>query len=171
MGALPPVTPEYYQILVIRELRKAGLDVGDPTVHRRSELPEPQRGFVLELLVSLSRGSWHTRALLACYRQDDLVTREIVTPLPARITAARAECGIVVTTAGFDNEAIAAAEAAGILLLAVVDSRKAYDTSGWGGEGHYPAWLPAHGVQQVGRDPDGTIRLGPLEAASLQTRR
>jgi hypothetical protein len=171
MGAIPDITPEYYQILIIRELRKAGLDVGDPTVHRRSELPEPQRGFVLELLVSLSGAGWRTRALLACYRQEDLVRREIVTPLPSRITAARAECGILVTTAGFDPDAIAAAEAAGILLLAVVDSRKAYDPSGWGGEGHYPAWLPAHGVQQVGRDPDGTVRLRPLAAASFQARR
>src|SRR6266571_3478378 len=66
MGSPPDITPAYYQILIVRELRKAGMDVGDPLVHRRSELPEPQQGFVLELLVSLGLGQWRKRALIAC---------------------------------------------------------------------------------------------------------
>src|SRR5216110_3277116 len=50
---LPTITPDYLQILVVRELRKAGFDIGDPRVQRRAELPEPERGFVVELVVPL----------------------------------------------------------------------------------------------------------------------
>src|SRR5260370_32036359 len=59
MGELPKVTPEYFQILVIRELRKAGFDVGDVRIHRRSELPEPQRASVLELAAPPAHAGWH----------------------------------------------------------------------------------------------------------------
>lgn len=168
MGGPPDITPEYYQILVVRELRKAGLDVGEPRVQRRSELSEPQRGFVLELLVSLSRSGWHKRALLACYRQDDPVVQEIVAGLPARVAAAKAEVGVVVATVEFDPGALAAAHQAGIILLQVVDGRKAYDLSGWTTPGHYPAWLPAHGLQLIGRNADGTVGLRALEAGAFE---
>jgi len=49
------VTPDYFQILVVRELRKVGFDVGTVRTHRRSELPEPERGFVVEFAVPLAR--------------------------------------------------------------------------------------------------------------------
>jgi len=45
MAELPDVTPDYFEILVVRELRKAGLEVTEPRVHRRTELAEPSGGF------------------------------------------------------------------------------------------------------------------------------
>ncbi|HEY3221002.1 MAG TPA: restriction endonuclease [Gemmatimonadales bacterium] len=168
MGAPPDVTPEYFQILVVRELRKVGLDVGEPRVQRRSELPEPQQGFVLELLAPLSRGAWRKRALIACYRQDIPVRQAIVEEFRPRVATAKADFGVIVSTADFEVEAVAAAQQAGIALLQVVDGRKAYDLSGWGSAGHYPAWLPAHALQLVERDPSGAVRLRPLEAGSFE---
>ncbi len=173
MSELPAVTPEYFQILVVRELRKAGLDVGEPRIHRRSELPEPHRGFVLELAVSLTpgvggRGVWRKRALLACYRQDHAVGQEIVTELPSRVARAKADVGVIAATADFEVDAVAAAQQVGIVLLQVVDARKTYDLSGWGTPGHYPAWLPAHGLQLVGRNSDGTSGLRALEAGAFE---
>lgn len=165
MGAAPDVTPAYYQILAVRELRKAGFDVGEPRVHRRGELPEPQRGFILELAALLGRASWRKRALIACRRQDDPVGRDVVEALTPRLPEARAEVGMILSTADFAVEAVAAALQAGIVLLQVVDGRTAYDMSGWGTPGHYPAWLPAHTVHVVDRDAGGAVRLRPLEAA------
>src|SRR6266487_3359142 len=140
----------------------------NPLVHRRSELPEPQQGFVLELLVSLGLGQWRKRALIACYRQDGAVGQEIVTQLPSRLTAAKADVGMIVATGDFDAAAVAAAPQSGIVLLQVIDGRKAYDSSGWGAPGHYPAWLPAHALQFVESAPDGTLRSRPLEARVFQ---
>jgi len=164
MGELPKVTPEYFQILVIRELRKAGFDVGDVRIHRRSELPEPQRGFVLELAAPLAHAAWHKRALLACRRQDDVVTRDAVDSLKSRLGDARAEAGILCATADFHEEAVAAAQQSGIALLHVIDGRKAYDGGGYGTPDHYPAWLPAHTVEVVDRDVGGQVCARPLDA-------
>ena len=75
MAELPDVTPEYFEILVVRELRKAGLEVTEPRVHRRTELPEPERGFLLELLVWLRRNAWQKRGLIACRPQPYAYSR------------------------------------------------------------------------------------------------
>src|SRR3989441_2438749 len=166
MGELPKVTPGYFQILVIRGLRKGGFDVGEVRVHRRSELPEPQRGFVMELTAPLAYADWHKRALVACRRQDDAVGREAVDNLESRLQDAHAEVGILFTTADFQDEGVAAAQQAGVALLRVIDGRKAYDGGGgqYGTPGHYPAWLPAHTVEVVDRDAGGQVRARLLEA-------
>lgn len=164
MAELPNVTPEYFQILVVRELRKAGFDVGDVRVSRRSELPEPQPGFVLELTAPVGHAAWHKRALIACRRQDEAVGRDVVDALKDRLGAARADVGILFATAGFNDDAVAAAQQIGVALLRVIDGRKAYDAGGYGTPGHYPAWLPAHTVEVVDQDPGGQIRARLLEA-------
>ncbi len=66
MPELPELTPESFEILVVRELRKIGLDVGELRVHRRATLPEPERGYLLELKGVVSRPPWQRRALIAC---------------------------------------------------------------------------------------------------------
>lgn len=163
MSELPNVTPEYFQILVVRELRKAGFDVGDVRVSRRSELAEPERGFVLELTAPLGHGAWHKRALIVCRRQDDAVGRDIVDSLKARLGDAKADVGILFATADFHNDAVAAAQQIGVALFRVIDGRKAYDGGGYGPPGHYPAWLPAHTVEVVDRDAGGQVRARLLE--------
>ena len=143
MAELPKVTPEYFQILVVRELRKAGFDVGEVRAHRRSELPEPHRGFIVELTTPLAHADWHKRALVACRRQDHPVGRDVVDDLKTRLEAARAEVGIVFATADFHDEAVAAAQQAGVALLRVIDGRKAYDGGRYGTPGHYPHRTPS----------------------------
>ncbi len=162
---LPNVTPAYFQILVVRELRKAGFDVGDVRISRRTELPEPERGFVLELVAPLARGAWHKRALIACRRQDAAVGREVVDALNARLGDPRAgaDVGILFATADFREEAVAAAQQLGMALFRVVDGLKAYDAGGYGTPGHYPAWLPGHTVEVVDRDAGGQVRARLLE--------
>jgi restriction endonuclease len=169
LAELPNWTPEYFQILVVRELRKAGFEVGEVRVHRRSELPEPQRGFVLELTAALASGAWGKRALVACRRQDDAgrAGRDVVEDVKSRLADAQAEIGIIIATTEYQDEAVTAAHHAGIALFRVIDGRKAYDRSGGGGgygtPDHYPAWLPAHTVEVVDRDAGGQIRARLLE--------
>src|SRR5216117_3590317 len=68
MLELPELTPEHFEILVMRELRKIGLDVSELRTHRRSMLPEPERGYLLELKGVLRRPDWQRRTLIACRR-------------------------------------------------------------------------------------------------------
>jgi hypothetical protein len=156
----PTIDPEYFEILVVRELRKIGLEVTEPRVHRRTELPEPERGFLLELRLSLGR----QRALVACRRQDGPVGREAVETVAGRLGEAEADVGLLFASADFTTEAMAAAEERGIALLRLVDARTAYDTGGWGTPGHYPSWLPAYLVQVIDRDAAGQTRARLLEA-------
>src|SRR5207247_1748880 len=68
MLELPELTPEHFEILVMRELRKIGLDVSELRTHRRTTLPEPDRGYLLELKGVLRRPDWQRRTLIACRR-------------------------------------------------------------------------------------------------------
>ncbi len=166
MAEPPEVTPEYFEILVVRELRKAGLEVTEPRVHRRTELPEPERGFLLELLVWLGRNTWRKRALIACRRQVSAIGPEAIETLTPHLGEAQADVALLFATAAFTPQGLAAADERGIALLQLVDARTAFDTSGWGrgGRGHYPAWLPAYLVQLVDRDAAGQPRSRLLEA-------
>src|SRR5712692_8965814 len=70
MLELPPLTPERFEILVVRELRKVGLEVSELHIHRRTTLPEPEQGYLLELVGAVSRPPWRRRVLIACRRQN-----------------------------------------------------------------------------------------------------
>jgi hypothetical protein len=88
-----------------------------------------------------------------------------VESLRGHLGEAGVEAGILFATAAFDRAALAAAKDARIALLRVTDGRTAFDTSGWGTPGHYPAWLPAYCAQTVGGDVVGDVRYRLLEAA------
>lgn len=171
MAESPEVTPRTFEILVVRELRKAGFEVGDVRVHRRTELPEPERGFLLEILLSLGRGGtgWRKRALVACRRQTAAVGGEAVEGVARRLADAPAEVGLLFATSDFAPDALAAGARHGIALLRLVDARSAFDAAGWGTPGHYPIWLPAHLVQLVDRDAAGQARARLLEAGHAQS--
>ena len=164
MADLPTVTPDYFEILVVRELRKVGFDVGAVRIHRRVEVPEPDRGFVLELLALVTRPPWTRQVLIACRRQEAPIAREVVDSLKARLKDAAAEVALVFSTVEFTPDALAAGREAGVGLLHVVDGHTVYDASGWGPSGHYPAWLPAYLAQVVDRDGAGEVRSRLLEA-------
>jgi len=161
---LPQVTADYYEILVLRELRKVGLEVADLRIHRRTELPEPERGFLLELRAVLSRAAWQRTGLIACRRQEGAIGPAAVASVAGRLTEARAEVALLFSTTEFTLEALGAAEKVGVGLLRLVDGRRAFDTGGWGTPGHYPAWLPAYLVEVVDRDVAGQMRYRLLEA-------
>ncbi len=168
MADLSVVTPDYFEILVVRELRKVGFEVTAVRVHRRAELPEPERGFVVELLALLSRPPWRKHALIACRRQEGPIAREVVDSLKARLRDAAADVALLFSTVEFAPDALAASREGGVGLLRVVDGHSVFDASGWGPTGHYPAWLPAYLAQVVDRDGAGQVRTRLLEAGRAE---
>ena len=158
------MTPEYFEILVVRELRKVGFDVGTVRTHRRSELSEPERGFVLELVIPLRCAGATWRALIVCLHQLGVVAPDVIASAKARLADASADVVIIFATAEFAPEALTAAHESGVALLQIVDGRSAFDMSGWSTPGHYPAWLPAYLPQLIDRDNAGLPRAQLLEA-------
>jgi len=168
MLELPELTPEAFEILVVRELRKAGFAVSDLRIHRHTSLPEPERGYLLELTGAVHRPPWHEGVLIACLRRDAPIGPADLASLGAHLGEARVAAGLVFSTAAFDATLVAGAEAP-LVFLRVVDGRTAFDTSGWGTPGHYPAWLPAYCAQIVEPDGLGGARYQLLDSAQGDT--
>src|SRR3979409_2581861 len=101
MLELPTLTPERFEILVVRELRKVGLQVSELHIHRRTTLPEPERGYVLELVGAVSRPPWRRRVLIACRRQDTPIGRADVDSVRAHLKEAGTEAAILFATTTF----------------------------------------------------------------------
>jgi len=151
MLELPTLTPEHFEILVVRELRKVGLEVSELRIHRRVTSPEPEEGYLLELKGVITLAIWRRRALIVCRRQEATIGRLEIESLRDHLKEADVEVGILFATASFAPDAVKAAHGS-LALLRVTDGRTAFDTSGWGAPGHYPAWLPAYCAQAVGLD-------------------
>jgi hypothetical protein len=166
MNDLPELSREFFEILAVRELRKAGFEVGVLRAHRHATLPEPARGYLLELGGVVSRGAWQVRLLIACRRQETPIGRAAVEDFATHRGEAGVEAGILFGAPDFAPDALQAAEHRRVVLLRVTDGRTAFDTSGWGTPGHYPVWLPAYCAQVVGRDMLGQARYQLLEAAA-----
>ncbi len=152
MLELPELTPESFEILVVRELRKVGLQVSELHIHRCSTLPDPERGYLLELKGVLGRGAERRLTLIGCLRRQAPIGRSDIEAFKDHLKEAGVEAGVLFGTAVFEPEALTAAQDAPLALLRVTDGRTAFDTSGWGTPGHYPAWLPAYCAETVGRD-------------------
>src|SRR5438876_7092666 len=92
------------------------------------------------------------------------------TPFPyttlfrSHLKEAEVEAGLLFGAADFEPDALKAAQENALALFRVTDGRTAFDTSGWGAPGHYPAWLPAYCAQAVARDPLGQLRYQLLES-------
>jgi hypothetical protein len=162
----PELTPDYFEILAVRELRKAGFEVTGLHVQRHATLPapEPRGAYLRELTGQIRRAAWHGAALIACRRQDASIGAAEVESLKDHVKQAGVGAGILFGTAAFEPDALKAAEEASLALFRVTDGRTAFDTSGWGTPGHYPAWLPAYCAQVVSRDPSGQVRYRLLES-------
>src|SRR2546429_7337452 len=129
MPELPELTPEHFEILVVRELRKVGLDVADLRIHRRATLPEPERGYLLELKGVLTGPAGPRQALIACRRQQGVIGRAAVESLPDHVKEAGAAGGVLFRAADFDPGAPGAALGGGVALLPGTGGRSALGTS------------------------------------------
>src|SRR2546429_8094198 len=128
MPELPELTPEHFEILVVRELRKVGLDVADLRIHRRATLPEPERGYLLELKGVLTGPAGPRQALIACRRQQGVIGRAAVESLRGHVKEAGAEGGLLFGAADFDPHPLAATPDRDGALLPGTGGRSAVGT-------------------------------------------
>ena len=110
MLELPELTPEHFEILVMRELRKIGLEVSELRTHRRSTLPEPERGYLLELKGVVRGTGWQRRTLIACRRQQRPIGSADVELLKEHLKEAGVDAGLLFGAADFDPDALTAAQ-------------------------------------------------------------
>lgn len=136
------------EILVSRELRKAGLVVPRLRVRRRTPLEAAEGRWVLLLEGTLRADGGDAPLLVECHSRLAPVD---AAHARAFLEAARETAGtraLIVSTSGFAGGVAALAASEGIALLTVADGQSAWQGSPWG-SGRPPAWFPEFVAQLV----------------------
>src|SRR5438105_13558589 len=129
MTELPELTPQHFEILVVRELRKVGLERSGLRIHRRATLPEPERGYLLELKGVLSGTAGPRPALIACRRQQAPVGRAAVESLREHVKEAVGVAGVLFAAADYDPDTLTVAHEGNRALFRVTYGLCSFDTS------------------------------------------
>lgn len=156
------------EIFVTRELRKAGLVPSVMKVRDRIRAPDKSPDYVVELGCSLRVGDTDPFVLIECRSERTPVGAAAIRALHAKVLHAKAQHAMMLSTTGFEPDAIYAARALGIPLLAVTDGKTAFARSPWGMAGDPPAWVPEYMAELVGLGPAGQLRNELLAAGGAR---
>jgi hypothetical protein len=159
MGDPRRLRPDEVEILIARELRKAGAELSGVTVRARTMLSEKgEDEYAIELSGTVRVGGDDRRLLIECRNERQAVRAEAVSALEAKMTGAKAQHAIMFSTSGYEPAAVRGAKTAGIALLAVADGKSAFARSPWGMAGQPPAWVPEYMAEVVDLDVIGQVR-------------
>lgn len=192
MGEPRDVRPDEVEILVARELRKAGVALTRLWVAGRRPVPgDDDRAYVVEL-EGVTAGGDDTRAVLVEFRNHSsevgtdavlsLAGRAATGPSvdgPKRLQAvpdqvsrsapsdgpARPPIRVMFATSAFDALAVSRASSLGVRLLRVADGPAAFRRSQWAMGAQPPAWVPEYMAEVVDLGPAGDVRYQPLMSA------
>jgi hypothetical protein len=177
MGDPRHVRTDEVEILVARELRKAGLAVSELRVLQRATGPrdDPAQYF-MRLTGTGNAGRGETEVVIDFRNEAAPVNAELVHALLA-IPRDRAEAGaprrlmpaqetverrpqlrVMFSTSGYETEAVREADALGVVLLAVADGPAAFRKSQWSMGAQTPAWIPEYMTELVSLGPGGVPR-------------
>ena len=140
------ITAEAFEILVGRELRRAGIA---PVELRRRNMARAgdAAGYTFDLQGRLEAYGRRWSVLIECRNRNEDLRPADVHELRARADAARAVSALLFTTTEIDPDAATAARAAAIPLLRLVDAHSALIATGAIQEGPLPAWLPEFTIE------------------------
>ena len=140
------ITPAAFEILVTRELRRAGVE---PSGLRRHELRTTETAFQFDLIGRLEAYRHKWTVLIGCSNQLSAIGPTDIRELRRRADEARTASALLFTTAQFEPAALATARELYTPLLQVVDARAALLQAGLIQSGPLPAWVPEFTVLLV----------------------
>lgn len=187
MGDPRRVRPDELEILVARELRKAGVTLSRLAVLARNAPASRDAGdYSVDLGADIGDGNAIRDALIECRNEvaptgatavRALDARRRARPTkdgPARLLdppsatspgdASRAErrMAIMFSMSGYEPEAVREADSLGVVLLAITDGPAAFRRSQWAVGAQPPAWVPEYMAERVDLDPAGAVRYQML---------
>lgn len=187
MGDPKRVRPDELEILVARELRKAGVTLRRLAVLRRSTAASWNTGdYSVDLGAEISDGDTFRDVLIECRNEIAPTGATAVQALDARRRARPADDGpvrlldppsatapvdaslaerrlaIMFSMSGYEPEAVREADSLGIVLFAVTDGPAAFRRSQWAVGAEPPAWVPEYMAELVDLDPAGAVRYRML---------
>ena len=180
MGDPRRVRTDEVEILVARELRKAGLAVSELRVlQRATRARDDPPQYFMRLTGTGNAGRGETEVVIDFRNEAAPVSAELVRALLA-IPGDRAEAGaplrlipapetletvegpgllrVMFSTSGYDTEAVREAHTLGVVLLAVADGPAAFRQSQWSMGAQTPARIPEYMTELVSLGPGGVPR-------------
>lgn len=143
------ISPDSLEILVARELRKAGIE---PVALRRRPVQQARPaddGFAYDLVGRLAAYGHRWSVLIECRNSSAPVRPEDIADLRQRADATPAASAIMCAVADIETSALLRARDEAIPVLRVVDARTALLAAGMIEGGQLPAWVPEFTVQVV----------------------
>jgi len=190
MGDPRRVRPDEVEILVARELRKAGIPLSKlSVVSRRALAAQDESQYVMEL--TGPPGGAATQGIIIEFRNEaGVVDVDTIRALATRLPAARNADGpkrlqpanetspdsaavaplrVMMSTAGFDLAAATEARSLGIMLLRIADGGAAFLRSQWAMGDQPPAWVPEYMAELVDVGPAGDVRYQMITGPAKRT--
>ena len=182
MGDPRRVRPDELEILVARELRKAGVMLSSLVMTRNVESSKDAGEYSIDFGAILGDRDAPREALIECRNESAPVGAAAVQALDARRRArpaddgpvrlmspptatvaveaphAERELAIMFSMSGYEPEAVREARSSGIVLLAIADGPAAFRRSQWAVGAQPPAWVPEYMAELVDLDPAGAVR-------------
>ncbi|MGI9075789.1 MAG: restriction endonuclease [Gemmatimonadaceae bacterium] len=159
MGDPRRLRPDEVETFIMRELRKAGLELSKLKVVARENLSKGKdEEYSMNLSVLIRVGDADRGALIECRSERNPVRSEAVLALSSRLAGVAAQHGIMFSTSGYDADAVQKAKQHGIPVLTVADGKSAFARSAWGMAGQPPAWVPEYMSEVVDVDATGQLR-------------
>ena len=181
MGDPRHLRPDEVEIVIARELRKAGVQLASLRVIARAPAsPNDDTGYVVELAGSVSGAERTDRTVLVELRNEvrladadavrafearkppgsDADGPRRLQPVPARPRPEVSDrpLRVLVSATGFAPAAAAEAKATGIVLLRIADGRAAFLRSQWAMGDQPPAWVPEYMAELADLGPAGDVR-------------
>ena len=143
------ITADALEILVSRELRKAGIEPG--RLQRRS-VASGSTTFSFDLVGPLSAYGHRWTTLIECRNKIESLRAEDIDALHQRARDAKAGSAMVFTTSAIEMDALQRASALRIASVRVVDSQQALAAAGVIEGSQMPAWVPEFAAQLIWDD-------------------
>lgn len=156
------LTPDDCEILVARELRRAGIET---LALRRTNRGDPRNGdgWRLDLLATLQAYGRRWSAFIECRNTTNPASTADIEDARRRADAAGARSALVFATCDFEADATMRARELRVALLQIVEAQPVLLAAGLVQPGPLPAWVPELTVELITSDVPG-VRRRLLEA-------
>jgi hypothetical protein len=158
------ITREAFEILVTRELRKAGLE---PIGFRRRanvEVATSVTGYAFDVSGRLEAYDQRWTALIECRNSANAVQPTDVDALRQRADEAGASSAFLFSVSTFDVAAVIRGDQLRVALIRVVDAHSAYVGTGVIDADQLPAWLPEFTAELVSCDDGAEVHARLIAA-------
>lgn len=148
------ITADAIEILIARELRKAGIEpVG---MHRRRPalIATPDE-YAFDLLGRLQAYDHRWSALIECRNTSTRVNSKDIVILRERASSIPAASALLCTTTDIDLDAARTARDLAVPLLRIADAQRVLTETGMIQPGQLPAWVPEFTIELVTCDAAG----------------